>query len=322
MSSSDGKVTGWATGTGTECRWRSSSAAGAAAAPAAGAAAGAEAWGVSALTSARANSIGISCISRVSSSSPTFSWNEVRTSGPSKPRPPPNASSRRSGISTCGAEMSTRWPTISAIAVAALPIIWFIASPTAEACSSPTSSDAAPSPPIIRSATTDASRVERMKMLRPDSPSVYSIVTRAAGPANSARTSSSETISTTGVVIWTGRCSRALSAVAALDMQMLPTSPTVSRSMSLRLSPRCGGRPRSRRPARPPRREPAPPQRGLGAGLAGDGLLRDDLLGGAVTGVGRGLGGAAVHQSVDLLLGEAAFAHANVLSRSSIEVVI
>ena len=36
----------------------------------------------------------------------------------------------------------------------------------------------------------------------------------------------------------------------------------------------------------------------------------------------RGLGGAAVHQSVDLLLGEAAFAHANVLSRSSIELVI
>ena len=49
------------------------------------------------------------------------------------------ASSPRSRTWTSGAEMSTRRPAISAMAVEALPIIWFIASAMAEVWSSSSS---------------------------------------------------------------------------------------------------------------------------------------------------------------------------------------
>ena len=58
------------------------------------------------------------------------------------------------------------------MAPAAPPIIWFIASPTADDCTSLSSSEGAPSPPIITSATIAASGMASTRMLLPSSPSV------------------------------------------------------------------------------------------------------------------------------------------------------
>ena len=144
----------------------------------------------------------------------------------------------------------------------------------------------------MRSATTEASRVvehehvvpvEALGVLDRHDDRGQVELARAPPPLRRGRP--------VGVVICTGRPRRVLRVVAALDMQMLPTSPIVSRSASVSVSP--AGSPARR---------------------VHGGLLREGL---------RGPGGVAVLQEgVDLLLREAATVHANVLSESSIGPVI
>ena len=96
----------------------------------------------------------------------------MRTSRPPGPAIAPTPWSARSRISSPGTEMWTSRSISSAMALAAPPIIWFIASVTADDCSSSSASAAAPWPPIIRSATMAASGTLRTRMQLPSSPSV------------------------------------------------------------------------------------------------------------------------------------------------------
>ena len=96
-------------------------------------------------------------------------------------------------------------------------------------------------------------------------------------------------------------------------MQMLPTSPTVSRSTSVS-EPSPGGRRGVLARSRPrPRPRPAAPRDGTSASAGASGApARRRSAGAGAT--------PAVHERVDLLLGEAlSSAHAMVLSRSSID---
>ena len=140
--------------------------------------------------------------------------------------------------STLGGVMSTLDLKKSLIAVAAAPIIWFIASDTALSfISSISSLSVSPVPPIIMSAIFATTSFWRTRTFRPVSPSTNSIVTTTFSPLKSFPTSPNFTSSTTGVVMLTSLPSIVDRAVAAAPMEMFPTSPIISLSMSVKLPP-------------------------------------------------------------------------------------
>jgi hypothetical protein len=104
----------------------------------------------------------------------TVIWKAVATTGSSTWRA--LSASTSAGLLRMlawGGEIVTRRPNTVDIAVAAEPIIWFMASEAALSSSSPSSSFAPlPSPPIIRSAMTPASCSFTTSRFEPESPSV------------------------------------------------------------------------------------------------------------------------------------------------------
>ena len=125
--------------------------------------------------------------------------------------------------------MSTLVLIMVAIEVAAEPIIWFIASATADNSNSVNSSfSGVPSPPIIKLAITLASCTSSNIKLTPVKPSLNSTVVATLGALMPSIKSLKRILVTRGVVIDTRWFKIEDKVVAAWDMEILPTSPIKS----------------------------------------------------------------------------------------------
>ncbi len=149
----------------------------------------------------------------------------------------PSSVSFKSTKSADGGLISIILSNIEDREVAALPIIWFIASLMALKCSSPSSTSVfVPSPPIIRSVIIFTSFSRRTKRLLPSSPTVYAIRMKTHGLSYASTISSHVANVTTGVDMSTFLFTRENKVVAAVPMLILETSPIMSISSGVSFS--------------------------------------------------------------------------------------